>query len=62
MKLAGVVGIAQGIHRGRPCILVLAAVASSELTGKLPKEIEGYPVRIEETGDFRARGDKSALK
>ena len=46
------------MDRGRPCILVMVAALTPELRRSIPGEIEGYPVRIEGTGEFRALGGK----
>jgi hypothetical protein len=56
MNLSGVVGTAEGLDGDQPCILVMVVALTAELERSIPKEMEGYPVRIEETGEFRARG------
>lgn len=53
MALSGVVGTAQGLCDGKPCIRVFVAKKSDELMGQIPPEIEGYPVDVQETGEFR---------
>ena len=55
MALPGVVGTAQGECEGEPCILILVAEATTELLRRIPSEIEGYPVDVEETGEIQAR-------
>jgi len=55
MAIPGVVGVAIGaLEDGKPCILVLVAKKTSENRATIPPEIEGYPVKIEETGEIRA--------
>lgn len=54
MAFPGVVGTAQGaLEDGRPCIKVLVVRKTPELTRRIPKELEGYPVVIDETGVIR---------
>ena len=55
MNLPGVVGTGESLQRGRPCVLVMVAALPPELRRSIPKEIEGYPVMIQETGELRAR-------
>jgi hypothetical protein len=54
MSLSGVVGTAQGLCDGKPCIKVYVIKKTPELDQKIPNTLEGYPVSIEETGEFRA--------
>jgi len=54
MYTPGVVGTAQGLCDGQPCIKVYAAEKTRDLEEKIPDSLEGYPVIIEETGRFRA--------
>ena len=53
MAIPGVVGTAQGLCSGEPCIRVFVVEKTDELVKQIPPEIEGYPVDIEETGEFR---------
>ena len=55
MRLPGVVGVGQGECDGSPCIQVLVAESTPELLKRIPPDIEGYPVAVVETGEFRAR-------
>ena len=60
MAIPGVVGTAESrTPDGRPCILVLLANDSAELRAKLPRELEGWPVVPEVTGEIRAMPDSS---
>lgn len=55
MSIPGVVGTAQGLCDGKPCIKVLVIKKTSELEEKIPEKLEGYPVKIEATGEIKAR-------
>jgi hypothetical protein len=54
MSTPGVVGTAQGLCDGQPCIKVFATEKTPDLEEKIPDSLEGYPVVIEETGRYRA--------
>ena len=54
LSLPGVVGAAVGRCAGAPCIKLLVARRTPELDRALPRELEGYPVELEETGEIRA--------
>jgi hypothetical protein len=54
MAMPGVVGTAQGLCDGKPCIKVYVAALTPELKKKIPKNLESYPVAVEITGEFRA--------
>jgi hypothetical protein len=54
MSIPGVVGTAQGLCDDRDCIKVFVIEKTPELDQKIPNTLEGYPVMIEETGEFRA--------
>ena len=56
MDLSGVVGIGQGEYEGEACIKVFVAKMSHELSEKIPPLLDGYRVRVEETGEFQALG------
>lgn len=53
MAIPGVVGTAQGLWNGEPCIRVFVVASSDELLRQIPPEIEGFPVEVQETGAFR---------
>jgi len=58
MALPGVVGTAESrMPDGRPCVLVMVVKSTPELRAKLPRELEGWPVRVDETGEIRAMPD-----
>jgi hypothetical protein len=54
MSLPGVVGTAQSLCEGKPCIRVYVVERTPELELKIPDALDGYPVEIEETGDIKA--------
>lgn len=54
MAMPGVVGTAEGLCEDKPCIKVYVAALTPELEQKIPKNIEGYVVEIEATGEFEA--------
>jgi hypothetical protein len=55
MAVPGVVGVAVGaLDDGGLCIKVLVVKKTAEHRKRIPKEIEGYPVVIEESGEIRA--------
>ena len=58
MSLSGVVGTGQGLCSGKPCIKVFVSKKTAKLEKKIPKNLEGYPVVIQETGRYRALPDK----
>ena len=54
MAIPGVEGTAIGLFEGKPCIKILTFSKPQQLRANIPSTIEGYPVIIEETGEFRA--------
>jgi hypothetical protein len=52
ISLPGVAGVAEGEADGRPCIIVYAAERTPAVEG-LPAELEGWPVVVRESGEFR---------
>jgi hypothetical protein len=54
MAIPGVVGVYTGVlDDGTPCIKVMVKKRTPELEQKIPKNLEGVPVVIEETGEIR---------
>ena len=53
MSIPGVVGTAIGDCDGKQCIKVLVSKKNPELLKKIPSELEGYRVQIDESGEFR---------
>ena len=56
MAIPGVEGTAIGLFKGKPCIKIFASVKPENLRSKIPSNVEGYPVVIEDTGIFRSLG------
>jgi len=56
MALPGVVGVAEGKYRGKPCLKVFVLNKTGELLRQIPEAIEGFLLKIEETDEFRALG------
>ena len=54
LSISGVVGVAIGELKGKPCIRVLAAKKIEELAKEIPHEVDGFSVVIMETGEIRA--------
>ena len=57
VSLPGVVGVAQGETDGRPCITVYVAEKSAGVVDQIPADLEGWPVVVRESGEFRALTD-----
>jgi hypothetical protein len=55
MDLPGVVGTGIGLCEGQPCIKVFVAGPIRQLADRIPNEVDGYRVVLEETGRFQAR-------
>ena len=54
MAMKGVTGIYIGqLENGKPCIVVLVIKKSKELENKIPKTFDGYPVKIEVSGEIK---------
>ena len=54
MALKGVVGVYVGaLDDGSLCIVVMVIKKTTELEEKIPKTLEGYTVRIDETGEIK---------
>jgi len=54
MTLPGVVGTGLGECSGKPCIKVFVAKKTPDLVKQIPSSLEGHPVEVQETGEFRA--------
>ena len=60
MRLPGVVGVGIGRCGSAPCIKVMAAYSSPELTARLPARLDGYAVELQVTGLITARAPAEA--
>jgi len=56
MSIEGVVGVGIGELKGKPCIKVMLDKKTRRRIKLIPKSLDGFPVVIEETGEFKARG------
>lgn len=54
----GIVGTAIGKYRRKLCITIFVHMNDTEIQQHLPATLDGYPVRIEETGEFQALDQK----
>ena len=54
VSLPGVVGVAEGEAGGRACITVYVVERTAEVVGQIPSEVDGWPVVIRESGEFRS--------
>jgi hypothetical protein len=60
MALPGVVGVFIGaLASGAPCIKVMVIKATPELEKRIPRNLEGHPVLIVETGEIKPLSEKS---
>ena len=57
MSILGVVGVAQGLCNKKPCIKVFVVEMTSALDKQIPKDLNGYCVDVEETGEIRERSE-----
>jgi hypothetical protein len=55
MTIPGVVGTAEGVHRGKPCILVLVEKKTRELEKAFPEKINGMRVVLKVVGRVRKK-------
>ena len=54
MANPGVVGTAQGLCSGKPCVKVYVVKKTSNLVKQIPATLEGYTVEIQVTGEIKA--------
>jgi hypothetical protein len=54
VSLRGVVGVGAGEADGRPCITVYVAEKTAAVIGRIPTDLEGWPVVVRKSGDIRA--------
>lgn len=52
MSIAGVVGTGHGLDDDRPCIIVFVEEKTADIEHAIPSQLEGYPVRVEESGEL----------
>jgi hypothetical protein len=56
MAVQGVQGVGIGGAEDSPQIVVMVSHGGTEMRKKLPSSVEGYPVKVEVTGEIRAQG------
>ena len=60
MALPGVVGTAQtATADGKPSITIYVVKRTPELDRAIPRELGGYPVVVEESGEIRAMPERA---
>jgi len=60
MAIPGVTAVAESrLANGRPCILVLVVGMTPQLRDRIPREIEGWPVRVDVSGEIKAMPDSA---
>lgn len=55
MAIPGVAGTGLGLCDGAPCIKVFVTRPVAEIDPPIPDDVDGHPVRVEQSGPFRAR-------
>lgn len=55
MAIPGVLGTAAGRCAGAPCIRILVSRVTEEIRRRIPRELEGFPVRVDVTGPIVPR-------
>jgi hypothetical protein len=54
LDIPGVVAVALGVCKDRPCIKVYVLEKTPVLEALIPESLEGYPVGLEQAGEIRA--------
>jgi hypothetical protein len=54
MKIPGVIGTGEGAIDDKPAVIVMVNKSTNEIKLRIPKEVDGYPVQIDEVGTVRA--------
>jgi hypothetical protein len=55
MAIPGVVGVGIGGSEDSPVIVVMVTTGGAAMRKQLPDQIEGYPVKVEVTGEITAQ-------
>ena len=55
--MPGVVGVSEAEVDGRPCIAVYITERSAGILERIPADLEGWPVVVRASGEFRALTD-----
>jgi hypothetical protein len=56
MGLSGVVGVAEGQWKDRPCLRVFLVKKTPARLRRIPETVKGYPVVVEDTRTLRTLG------
>ena len=54
MSIPGVEGVGLGGSEGRPEIIIMVRQQRTAMANTLPKQLNGYPVRVEISGEITA--------
>jgi hypothetical protein len=58
IDLPGVSGVGIGECDGEPCLVVMVAEKTADLTELIPTSVDGFAVVVQETGAFRPLDDE----
>jgi hypothetical protein len=53
LSIPGVVGAGIAKSDGKPCIVIMVKEKSQYAEGQIPKELDGYKVIVQETGELK---------
>jgi hypothetical protein len=56
LSIVGVIGAGIAKSDNKPCIVVMVEDSTDEILKQIPKELDGYKVIVEKTGEFRTLG------
>ena len=54
LNVSGVVGVGVGGSEDAPVIVIMVTGATTAMARKLPRQLDGYPVRVEKSGEITA--------
>jgi len=54
MAIPGVAGVGIGERVGRPALVIMTKQITPELKARLPEQLEGHPVAVEQSGEIVA--------
>jgi hypothetical protein len=54
MNVSGVVGVGVGGSEDAPVIVIMVTGGTTAMSRKLPLQLDGYPVRVEKSGEITA--------
>jgi hypothetical protein len=60
MSIPGVVGTAEGRYKGKPSVEVYVVRLTPELRKRIPATLDGYTVRVKQTGEVEKLPEKPA--